>query len=232
MEVKNGLYVIIVLLLISLSGCRTFGEADKYGTNYYPTDLIGEVCGFGGVFIVDSVRNSDFTLLLSKEGHFFLAPTDNLKRITDKTDESTIFQIPGAGLFSWRVLLVEDMNEADFNQLIQMLLYSYWEFESLMDSQQLINKFVEVTPFTRHFDIVSFKLQPAIFLKALVRGVDYQTTLLPAVFEDFYVKSDTDKSVGGTLYDRPTIRYIPFIYPYAYYPLYIPMFPKEIWNLE
>jgi len=169
--------------------------------------------------------------LLSKEGHFFLAPTENLKQITEKTDESTIFQIPGAGLFSWSVPLVEDMNEADYNQLL-LTLYAYWGFESLMDSQQLFNKFIEVTPYSRHFYIVSFKLLPEIFLKALVRGVDYQTTLLPAIFEDFYVKSITGEQVKGTLFDRSTIRYIPFIYPYAYYPLYIPMFPKEIWNLE
>ena len=227
MEVRKSLYVIIALLLISLSGCRTFGEAHRYGTDYYPTDLIGEYKGFGGAFIVDSVPNACFTLLLSKEGHFFLAPTENLKRITEKTDESTIFQIPGAGLFSWTVPLVEDMNEADYNQLL-LTLYAYWGFESLMDSQQLFNKFIEVTPYSRHFDIVSFKLLPEIFLKALVRGVDYQTTLLPAVFEDFYVKSTTGELVKGTLFDRPTIRYIPFIYPYAYYPLYIPMFPKEL----
>ena len=91
MKMKNSLYIIITLFLLLLSGCCTFGDAHKYGTEEHAMRDINGAYGFGKYFLVDSVKDLDFTILLSKEGHFFLVPNSSVNLVTDKVIESTIF---------------------------------------------------------------------------------------------------------------------------------------------
>ncbi len=69
---KNCGCLIVLLFFLYILGCCTFGDAHKYGTERHAMRDTNGAYGFGKYFLVDSVKDLDFTIFLSKEGHFSL----------------------------------------------------------------------------------------------------------------------------------------------------------------
>ncbi len=228
---KNCGCLIVLLFFLYILGCCTFGDAHKYGTERHAMRDTNGAYGFGKYFLVDSVKDLDFTIFLSKEGHFFLVPNSSVNLVTDKVCESTIFQIPGAGLFRWEYILGEYLPKEAFMRSAESIFFGdYVEYAALKESVRLQNQYIHINTFTRNFDIVRYELKPVMLYKMLIRGDAYQTSLIPEAFRNYYVVHSGSGHDKAKLWERKGFERVPFIYPFAYYPLYIPLFKENACN--
>ena len=215
----NGLKLIRHFLLpiigvLCFCGCTSSGN---YFSQSYELKSVSDY--LGSVIVVDSIKGTDFMLLLSKNNHMFYIPTSKIEMVTDDMNEQTIFQIPEVGLFSWEFGLDTYVDKRTIKEYVCSDYGDYYTMFSEIEKYR--NQNIRAIPLTKEFSIVPVEITPDIIYRFLDRGDTFQFSLNEDDWFDYRVCRE---SKCERFIDNPKFHNLPFLDPYAYYPFYSPMF--------